>query len=148
MSKKPARKMETVQVQLDRLKDDDALLLEVVKELKASREFTQVFRDAMHLIVDLLEGRTDVLFQLFPELELELNSPEASGDDDLRRRVERLESLLMQERMSAGYQMSSKDPIAPYPKAFSKPKTAGPPPEEGKSDGRSADNLLNSLNNF
>lgn len=47
-------------------KPDEDRLDEQIRELKRSRKFTTVIRDALRLIVDLRAGRLNVLFELFP----------------------------------------------------------------------------------
>lgn len=87
--------------------------------------------------------------------ELELPLQHEDLDQELRKQVE-FHSQVIQNIIAAGLSATTADAqpapkpisIAPSPKAFSKAKTTGPPPEEGKSDGRSANNLLDSLNNF
>ena len=53
---------------LDVMNRSDQLVIEDIKELKQSRQFTQVIRDGLRLIPSLMRGETETLFKMFPNL--------------------------------------------------------------------------------
>ena len=137
---------------LDLDKPEEEALNDQVVDLKQSRAFMGTIRDGLRLIQDLRAGRLDVLFELFPWVKTELYSESAgpsSGDnDDLKRQIERLEQLLLQQ---------SNGPImAPVggPKPLAKVASSAPENDnllvmkKAKSRGDSAKNFLDSAFNL
>lgn len=57
---------------LDVTKDSEDWLDEQIVELKRTRKFTTILRDALRLILDLRAGRAGVLLELFPWVAEEL----------------------------------------------------------------------------
>jgi len=51
---------------LDVMKNTEAELAEQIENLKAKRSFASYIRDGLRLIIDLKQGKTDVLNELFP----------------------------------------------------------------------------------
>ncbi len=81
-------------------------IAECIEQLKEKRSFSQTIRDGIRLIVDLSQGKTDVLQELFPWVLEGNNVPERvqAGSVDsrgheaaLRAQIDRLESLLLQQ---------------------------------------------------
>lgn len=64
MSEKPERTSH--KLDLDLSKREDAHVEDLIDQLKTDRKFSQTIKDGIRLIVDLREGRFEVLFQLFP----------------------------------------------------------------------------------
>lgn len=77
---------------LDANKDDELLLLEDIDRLKGMRKFTRTVRDGIRLMIDLQEGKVDVLFELFPDLKKRLNSQEIGHEAE---RLARMEEILL-----------------------------------------------------
>jgi len=132
---------------LDANKDDELLLMEDIDRLKEKRLFSRTIRDGIRLMMDLRAGSTDVLFELFPQIEDHLRrqfSGNASDDnngngDDLKAikdKLERLEQLAIQQPAPAGYLMAAKDQSAsggPKPLGGLK-KVAAPGTDEDDTD--------------
>lgn len=53
---------------LDLDKEGDEVVADMITSLKEKRQFTATIRDGIRLICDLREGKTDVLFDLFPQM--------------------------------------------------------------------------------
>ncbi len=84
---------------LDANKDDELLLAEEIDLLKRQRTYTSTIRNGIRLISDLRAGRLDVLFELFPWVQVEflahLQPAQSSAEIEMQRRLERVESLLL-----------------------------------------------------
>lgn len=59
---------------LDDKKPTEADIAETIPALKSQRSFAKTIRDGIRLIVDLRNGNTDVLFELFPLLKAKLQA--------------------------------------------------------------------------
>lgn len=89
---------------LDAMRDDEYQLLEYVDEQKQQRSFAQTMRDALNLIRDLRQGRTDWLLFLFPwvysaiyaqaEADLLNRQPEPPQQDRLASEIARLSAQI------------------------------------------------------
>jgi hypothetical protein len=55
-----------IEIRINLDKSEDVQLSDLVSNLKAYRQLSQVVRDGIRLIVDLQAGRLDVLHELFP----------------------------------------------------------------------------------
>lgn len=67
-AQKDGRLRRQIRLDLDWSKDFDYELAGHVKWLKKQRKFTATFRDALRLLWDLQQGKTDVLRELFPHI--------------------------------------------------------------------------------
>jgi hypothetical protein len=65
---KDGRIKRQIRFELDWANDFDYQLAGHVKWLKSQRKFTSTFRDALRLLWDLQQGKTDVLRELFPHI--------------------------------------------------------------------------------
>ena len=84
---------------LDMAKPEEEDIADKIELLKNTRSFSQTIRDGIRLIVDLRNGKTDVLFELFPFVKAKLQSGSAGGGDngDIKREIARLERLILQQ---------------------------------------------------
>lgn len=88
---------------LDSKKDDEAELVAYVAYLKQERSFARTVRQGLALMKELRQGKTDLLFQLFPDLKEQFQpaalAPEIKPPvDDIREHLQRLEALLIEGR--------------------------------------------------
>ncbi len=51
---------------LDADKPDEQTLIDACEDLKGRKMFAKVVRDGLRLMLDLRQGKTDVLHELFP----------------------------------------------------------------------------------
>lgn len=121
---------------LDIKKDDEADLVAYVAYLKQERSFARTVRQGLALIKELRQGKTDLLFQLFPDLKEQLQQPAPAPElmppvDDIRDHLQRLEALLISGR--------------PEKTALAHPEPLQLPPETKGKTGRSSqtDDSLN-----
>ena len=103
------RYRKTINFQLDLNKPDGQEVAQHIKELKRGRGYAKAIRDGIRLIVDLQKGRLDVLRELFPwVVEQSASSSESlpiealekvafSTENALRRHIEQLENLILQQ---------------------------------------------------
>lgn len=82
--------------------DTEYQIAEALEVAKHRRQYTSLIRDGVRLVLSLRQGRTDVLFELFPWLEIELHRPPApvalsSHNIALQNQLERLEQLILQQ---------------------------------------------------
>lgn len=130
---------------LDITKPDEDWLDEQIHELKRSRRFTTVIRDALRLIVDLRAGRLDVLFELFPWVQAEflkylesIQPPKPEPEFQLQQQLERLERLMLER----GYVPEQGGrPLLARPEL---PRPLEPLPEI-EYDGSASENFLNAF---
>jgi len=105
---------------LDGNKDDELLLMEDIDHLKRNRLFAKTIRDGIRLIMDLRRGSFDVLVELFPDLRKYIRegdeSSRAGDDDDLHAKIDRLESMMLQQVEPGGMLMSARKSAAGGPK--------------------------------
>lgn len=80
---------------LDLNKDDELLIAETIDELKRQRSFVSTIRDGIRLICDLRQGKLNVLFELFPWVKAALQTPMGQEGDDLKRKIDLLEQLIL-----------------------------------------------------
>lgn len=80
---------------LDCARDDDLLLAETIDALKRTRSFSSAIRDGLNLIVDLRQGKTDLLFRLFPWVADALKG-KTEDIASLKHEIERLQTLIIQ----------------------------------------------------
>lgn len=84
---------------LDMGKTNEEAIADQIELLKNERSFTQTIRDGIRLIVDLRQGNTDVLFELFPLIREKLQTTASGsngGNGVTKRDIERLEGLILQ----------------------------------------------------
>jgi len=77
---------------LDIQREDENYLAETIENLKERRSFAKTIRDGIRLIVDLRQGNTDVLAELFPWLQDRLNGEVKT------------QSLPLQEHLGAAFE--------------------------------------------
>lgn len=80
---------------LDLLKSDEQQLSDDIVALKEERSFAATIRDGIRLVLDLREGRVDVLCELFPWVKDKLQLVPAPGNNDLKQDIEILKQLMM-----------------------------------------------------
>ncbi len=140
--------------------DTDYAIAEYLEFAKRRREYTGIIRDGIRLILSLRQGRTDVLFEIFPWMNAEIPSlpPSASlssHNPDLQRQLERLEQIILQQgaipvdtSLRSSYQTNS------GPKALDVPRFDLPLIEDDEDDTvvlkhdtstNSATNFINSM---
>lgn len=76
-------------------KKDEYQLHEIIRSLKKKRSFLGVVRDGIRLVLDLRQGQTDVLCELFPWV-FEQATPVSERDAILRSQFEELKLLICQ----------------------------------------------------
>lgn len=86
-----------VRVWLDANKPDQLSLGKWIHEQKRARKFAPILRNALALYRELMDGNTVLLYELFPDLKPQ-PTPPAPDNDDLKRRVEFLEQLVLSQR--------------------------------------------------
>jgi hypothetical protein len=104
---------------LDAKKDDELLLMEDIDGLKRNRLFSKTIRDGIRLIMDLRRGNLDVLLELFPQFKSRICDENASGgggDNDLHTKIDRLESMMLQQAEPGGILMSARQNATGGPK--------------------------------
>lgn len=83
---------------LDMHKPDERALADQIELLKNDRSFAATVRNGLRLMLDLRAGNTTVLLELFPHVRGQLGRASGgSGDDDLKRELQRLQDLIMQQ---------------------------------------------------
>lgn len=91
-------------------KAEEAALIEELALRKQHYQYTASIRDGLRLLFSLQEGCTDVLFELFPELEARLsNGDDDSGNGELKEWRDMIESVVL----AKGSEMV----LAPLPEA-------------------------------
>jgi hypothetical protein len=82
---------------LDMVKPEEHALADNIELLKNEKSFAKTVRDGIRLIIDLRNGKTDTLFELFPWVKDKLlqGAPEQNS---LHLQLERLERLIMQSK--------------------------------------------------
>lgn len=127
------RKKIRINFWLDTSREEEASVAAMIYHLKyggygsPGRIFTKTIRDGIRLIWDLRQGKTDVLFELFPWIKSEL-SPRTLEEGTNRladtpilvEKLERLEQLLSEQF----------HPSSGNPKALSAPQFADPIDED------------------
>ena len=79
-------------------KPEEENIADLIERLKNKRLFSRAIRDGLRLFWDLYQGKTDVLFELFPHLEARLAVQGAKVQEDntaVLSQLERLETLLL-----------------------------------------------------
>ena len=146
---------------LDMLKLDEMALADQIEQLKNERSFVRTIRDGIRLIMDLRNGRTEVLFELFPWLKNELSQPmttiiSTSPDNGLQHQLDRLEQLILQQG-AVPVAMPAHSSTHSGPKALDVPSFNLPTLEDDEDDTvvlkkdtstRSATNFINSMLNL
>jgi hypothetical protein len=79
---------------LDLEHDIDFEVADMITQLKAKRRFTSTIRDGIRLICDLRAGRLDVLFELFPWVQVEFIAGIQPNLVPLEERIYQLEALV------------------------------------------------------
>lgn len=112
---------------LDDKNQSDWHINELITKLKKQAQFTRAIREGLRLWVDLRANRTDVLFELFPNLKPQLTptGDNGTGGSDLAREIAEQLALISG---AGGYVMKSAIPTS-KPKPA---KTTAPPKAEIK----------------
>lgn len=79
---------------LDSDKPDQLSLGKWLHEQKRARKFAPILRNALALYRELSEGKTDLLYELFPHLK----PTPPPADDELRKRLALLEQVVISQR--------------------------------------------------
>lgn len=136
---------------LDTNKDEERLLMELIGELKRKRRFAKVVRDGIRLVVDLREGRIEVLTELFPWITERLsNAPVkvTENNDRLHREIADLKKVILEQRT-----VPEDAPLvaAPVLKSVQKAQTPAPADlptlkvSKARGDSSAASNFLHSI---
>jgi hypothetical protein len=130
------------------------VLADQIEMLKNERAFVRTIRDGIRLIMDLRNGRTEVLFELFPWLKNELSQPvttiiSTSPDDGLQHQLERLEQLILQQgAIPIDIPMQAQRTQESGPKALSVPQFSVPDPDDDDTVILKCDTSTSSAMNF
>lgn len=86
---------------LDVTKDQEATLADYCEAAKEKRRFTRIIREGLSLMMDLQQGKTEVLRALFPgiveAIKAEAKPPTTDGNaENLAQALARLEKLMLQ----------------------------------------------------
>lgn len=82
-----------------------------IEILKNKRSFSSAIRDGLRLIVDLRNGKLDVLFELFPFVKLEIldlmrdvksDDSDDNSSEDFKAQFQRLEQLILSQGIKQG----------------------------------------------
>jgi len=111
---------------LDADKDNELLLMEDIDGLKRNRLFSKTIRDGIRLIMDLRKGNLDVLVELFPQFKSRIRAADdtsrAGGDEaSVNEKLDRLESILLQNIEPSGLLMNAKKTVTGGPKSLTAP---------------------------
>lgn len=139
-------------------KADEYELASIIDELKQGGSFTKAIRDGLRLIVDLWQGRVEVLLALFPWVEdyffERFSEARPISDQAIVAQLAKLEQLLVEQ---GNKPISSIEVTGGNPKPLipdGKPRTLAVPDRDddevalvvnkAASDGKSAQNFLDS----
>jgi len=90
---------------LDITKNQEDQLDHEIHELKKTRRFASTIRDAIRLILDLRQGRLDVLVELFPWVRVEfldgIHQEKTAGERAIEAHLKRLEELMVEQGSSS-----------------------------------------------
>lgn len=139
-----------VRVWLDANKPDQLSLGKWIHEQKRMRKFAPILRNALALYRELMEGKTDLLYELFPHLK----PTPPPADDELRKRLALLEQVVISQR-SPGNQDNGIKMLTNNSVPKNGHKATAPAPADDNSDtlvvtkdkdagSRSAQNFINS----
>jgi hypothetical protein len=80
-------------------KDDELIVAEKVDELKRKRSFSSVLRDGIMIVSELRDGKTDLLFKLYPWVAeaVKQSAPSAPDNGDLERQIADLKRIILQQ---------------------------------------------------
>ena len=97
MNRKPYRLM--FKFWLDVTKPEEGRIADKIEILKNERTFSQVIRDGIRLMWDLKQGKTDVLYELFPWVQADApsRSLNQSNNPKLASQLKRIEQLLLEQ---------------------------------------------------
>lgn len=87
-------------------KKSEEAIADQIEHLKSNRSFTETIRNGIRLIVNLSNGKTDVLLELYPWVQTKLQSSSGSNDNgDIKREIANLQSLILQQSSSTDSQI-------------------------------------------
>lgn len=112
MNRKPYRLM--FKFWLDVTKPEEHDIADKIEHLKNERTFSQVIRDGIRLMWDLKQGKTDVLYELFPWVQAGTNIKQGSSlpTPKLDSQLKRIEQLLREQSQTMPLQpVQSQDTI-------------------------------------
>lgn len=76
-------------------------LAEVIGLWKSKRQFSEIVKNGLRLMFSLGQGHTDVLFELFPQLETQLTAkyapPPTPDNSELQRQIADLKMIILQQ---------------------------------------------------
>src|SRR5262245_27698653 len=109
---------------LDVTKQDEYELAAEATELRKKRLWASTIRDALRLILDLRQGRLDVLFELFPwvKAKFEGATPPVPENDELRKRLDMMEQFILIHHSDSGLTMTD-DPKSSRAGHINRPST-------------------------
>lgn len=117
-------------------------LIEIITYWKARKQFATMIKAGMRLMWSLGQGKLDVLFDLFPQIETQLaarySPPTPPDTSALEKKIERLERLIME-------QGSLSAPPANYPQLKSPAPVAAVVAAKAVSASTISDNFLSSM---
>ena len=108
-------------------------IAEILENSRTQRQLTGIIRDGVRLIFDLRQGKTEVLFELFPWVKAALSETEKPATNTtIQHQLERLEQLILQQGAIPVQMPVSSNPDGP--KALSVPQFSVPEPEPDDDD--------------
>lgn len=107
MNRKPYRLM--FKFWLDVTKPEEGRIADKIEILKNERTFSQVIRDGIRLMWDLKQGKTDVLFELFPWVQSGIapQPTNSSTSPKLASQLKRIEQLLLEQSQTPTLETST-----------------------------------------
>jgi len=127
---------------LYRDKDDESRLIEFIEYCKSTRHMARVIRDGIRLMWSLGEGKTDVLYELFPWLQQQMKptpSTHTSDNSDLERQIADLKRIILQQGGISLPELPANYPLMKAPAAPIVAAKVAPIPDASAI----ADNFLN-----
>lgn len=132
-------------------------IAEILENSRTQRQFTGIIRDGIRLIFDLRQGKTDVLFELFPWVKASLSEIETPlANTAIEQQLDRLEQLILQQG-AVPVAMPTHSSSHSGPKALAVPRFDLPTLEDDEEDTvvlkkdtstHSATNFINSMLNL
>jgi hypothetical protein len=118
---------------------------EILENSRTQRQLTGIIRDGVRLIFDLRQGRTDVLFELFPWVKTTVSEvKEPVTNTAIHHQLTRLEHLILQQG-AVPLDMAQR---TSGPKALSVPQFAVPEPDDDDTVVLKRDTSTSSAMNF
>src|ERR1044071_1408817 len=112
---------------LDDKRTEDWSINNLISTLKSKGQFTRAIREGLRLWVDLRDGNTDVLCELFPQFKDKLNPPPASVSSSGGGHAELAKEIAAQIILQGGTPGYLLQSATPSPVTASKPKEIASP---------------------